>query len=333
MLHGEAYACRSIGAPADEVCMDNTRKAAAKRISPAAYGALSDALAVIFWNKRPFEKFLRRSLHRHPELLAGLDFSDLKRATADELVDRLQANEDRYQDVALELMLEVAGMKTFSNLAEQTDSEQLVRNAKAAVHELRSHTERYREAIEEGTRLSEELAEFRRQSEQGQGFTRSLEEFKREFLDLTASDDPHGRGRLFEGFLNKLFTLFDMEPRLAYDLEREQIDGSLSFDTDDYIVEARWRQDPTDRGDCDIFANKVRRKGKNALGIFVSVNGFTGDALQEYSHSTPFVVMDGDDLFCVLDQRVRLDDLLKRKKRHANETGSCNFKARQMIGD
>jgi hypothetical protein len=33
--------------------------------------------------------------------------------------------------------------------------------------------------------------------------------------------------------------------------------------------------------------------------------------------------MDGSDLYLTLDQRVRLDDLIKAKKRHANETGDC----------
>jgi len=34
-----------------------------------------------------------------------------------------------------------------------------------------------------------------------------------------------------------------LEPRLAYSLESEQIDGSVTFDTDDYIVEATHQQD------------------------------------------------------------------------------------------
>ena len=45
------------------------------------------------------------------------------------------------------------------------------------------------------------------------------------------------------------------------------------------------------------------------------------------------ITVDGDDLYFVLDQRVRLDELLKRKKRHASETGSCYFTAREMIAD
>jgi hypothetical protein len=33
------------------------------------------------------------------------------------------------------------------------------------------------------------------------------------------------------------------------------------------------------------------------------------------------MTVDHSDLMCVLDQRARLDDILRRKKRHANETG------------
>ncbi len=124
-----------------------------------------------------------------------------------------------------------------------------------------------------------------------------------------------------------------MEPRLAYSLEREQLDGSLSFDTDDYIVEARWWNKPVGRNETDVFAAKVRRKGKNALGIFVSISGFSRDALEEYGQSTPFLALDGTDLMCVLEQRLRLDDLLRRKKRHANETGQCFLSAATILSD
>jgi hypothetical protein len=113
-------------------------------------------------------------------------------------------------------------------------------------------------------------------------------------------------------------------------LPHEQVDGSLSFDTDDYVVEARWRKKPAEPGDLHIFKNKVEGKGRNALGIFVSVHGFTSGALTHYSSMSPFVVFTGDDLFMVLDARVRLDDLLRAKKWHVNETGDCYLPARNL---
>jgi hypothetical protein len=33
----------------------------------------------------------------------------------------------------------------------------------------------------------------------------------------------------------------------------------------------------------------------------------------------------------ILDERVQLDDLLRRKKRYANETGDCHFPATNML--
>ncbi|MFL6072987.1 MAG: restriction endonuclease [Mycobacteriales bacterium] len=134
-------------------------------------------------------------------------------------------------------------------------------------------------------------------------------------------------------FLDKVFNLFDMEPRLQYQLEHEQIDGSVSFDTDDYIVEAKWHKSVIERRDVDAFAQVVGRKVRDALGIYVSVNGFSTGVLQEYHERSSFLAIDGHDLICVLEQRVRLDDLIKRKKRHVNETGSCYYPAARMIAD
>ncbi len=152
-----------------------------------------------------------------------------------------------------------------------------------------------------------------------------------QFLGLNGMSDAHARGRALETFLNELFRLFDLDPQAAYFLERKQIDGAFSFDTDDYVLEAKWWKSPMSRESLDVFAKKVERKGKNALGLYVAINGFTKDALDEYSDSTPFTTMDGMDLMAVLDERVRLDDLLQRKKRHMNETGSCYYPASHMV--
>jgi hypothetical protein len=81
----------------------------------------------------------------------------------------------------------------------------------------------------------------------------------------------------------------------------------------------------------DIFAAKVRRKGKNAVGLFISVNGFTEPFKAAYRESTPFITMDGADIYSVFENRVRLDDLIRAKKRHANETGSCFLPASQVV--
>ncbi|NED89510.1 hypothetical protein G3I76_56735 [Streptomyces sp. SID11233] len=49
---------------------------------------------------------------------------------------------------------------------------------------------------------------------------------------MHSATDKHQRGTDFEGFINELFALYDLEPRAAYIMEHEQIDGAFAFDTD-----------------------------------------------------------------------------------------------------
>ncbi|WP_157884943.1 MULTISPECIES: restriction endonuclease [Mycobacterium] len=307
-----------------------------KRISPQAYQALRDALPTITWYKRAFESFLRDALHRNPELLAGLDFNGAtKRETADTLISRLVEKEPTYHTTTIQLMLDVGAMTRFPDverIKEPEDRALRLREAHDAVGRLRTLTAPYREAVDARAKSAATRASQAAKRGVLKQFSDDLRALHDRYVILHSSDDPHGRGKKFELLLTDLFLLFDMEPRLSYSLAHEQIDGSLSFDTDDYIVEARWRKDRTEPGDLEIFKGKVERKGRNALGIFISVAGFTAGALDEYATRSPFVVFTGDDIYMVLDGRIRLDQLLRAKKRHVNETGNCHLPARILLG-
>lgn len=306
-----------------------------KRISTEAHQALREALAVLTWNKRPFETLLRTALRDHPELLAGLNFTEPKRMVADALVDRLAQYEDKYQDVSVQLMLEVASMTRFPNIEQIKDEDDRtlrLTTTRSAVQALKTLTEQFSSHVAAGEKAAAQREADRAHSESILRFDEDVEALKMRFLTMRAEQDVHKRGYEFEALLADLFLLFDMEPRMAYNLELEQIDGSFNFDTDDYIVEARWRKDPSDRGDADIFTAKVDRKCKNALGLFISVNGFKSTFLDQYAESTSFITLDGSDLYLVLDNRLRLDDAIRAKRRHANETGSCHLAASALLG-
>jgi hypothetical protein len=306
-----------------------------KRLSAAAYQALRNALPVIVWYKGTFQRYLHTALRDHAEILVGLNFNAAKREIADQLVDRLIKQEDAYQHVTLRLMLEIANLSRFPELEKHEDHEALVTKARDAIETLKQQTEAHEQLFIERERVEAERAAYSQQAELQRRFSDEIDDLKQTFIELAGLADnlSQERGRRFERFLNGLFDLFDLEPRLSYLLEREQIDGAFTFDTDDYILEAKWTQ-PKNRVNTEQanhFATKVRNKGKNALGLIISVSGFTQDAIEEYSRSTPFMTMDGSDLICVLDQRARLDDLLRRKKRFANETGQCYFPASKLF--
>lgn len=303
-----------------------------KRLDPRAYIALADALAVIYWYKKALERYLRATLRNVPEILAGVDFNGAKRETAGRVVDLLMSDEERYQHATIALMLSVAKMESFPDLARLEDADQKIEQAREAVAEVRRWTERHQEILDDHEEYARNIAKAAEEATRNRAFSASIATLKEQFLSLSSSTgDPQARGRALERFINELFKLFDLDPRAAYSLEREQIDGAFSFETDDYILEAKWWNKAMGRRYLDEFAAKVRRKGKNALGLYVSINGFTKDALDEYSTSTPFITMDGMDLMAVLEERVMLDDLLRRKKRHMNETGNCHFPAAAML--
>lgn len=305
---------------------------AVKRIDPNAYNALADALSVIYWNKAPWARFLRAVLSDAPELLVGLNpEGDTKRETAGRLVEKLMANERKYQALTISLMLTVGRMDRFPNLEQQKDGAEMVAKATAAVSELRKWTGRHQTIIDEHEKYAATLAEAAKAAGKSRAMSEALARLRVQFLTMHASTDPQARGKEFEGFINELFGLFDLEPHAAYSTKVEQIDGSFSFETDDYILEARWWKERIGREHLDVFKTKVEDKGRNALGLFISINGFTQPALDRYSTATPFITMDGADLMAILDERVALRDLLRRKKRHMNDTGDCYFPASRMF--
>ncbi|MFD8087241.1 restriction endonuclease [Kitasatospora sp. NPDC059722] len=309
------------------------RGARNKAINPSAYNALADALWRTFWNKGHFERYVRGMLRDHSELLARLDFGRTKRETSGELVDLLRANEARYLDVTVALMLDIAGMDRFPNLESQVDGADMVAKAEAAVAELRRWTGKQQEVIKEHEEYAASIAESAKKAQAIRAFTEIHEDLKQRFFVMHSAADKHQRGRDFEGFINELFDLYDLEPRASYSLEHEQIDGAFSFDTDHYVLEAKWWKESIGRPLLDIFKSNIERKGKNTLGLYISMSGFTSDALDVYAYSTPFITVDGGDFMAVLDQRIRLDDLIRRKKRHASETGHCYLPVSKILSD
>ena len=137
---------------------------------------------------------------------------------------------------------------------------------------------------------------------------------------------------MLETLLNDLFSLYDLNPRRSFSLADEQIDGAFTFSTDDYIVEAKWEKTAAARQDVDVLDAKVRRRGKNTLGLFVAIAGFSPHAVRAHSGcGTGLVFMDGTDLFNVLDERIRLDELLESKRRHTAETGNPYLPASETV--
>jgi hypothetical protein len=152
------------------------------------------------------------------------------------------------------------------------------------------------------------------------------------FLKLHAMEDPHGRGIEFESFLRDLFKLFDLDPRAAFKIEGEQIDGTFRLDSTHFLLEARWRKVAAERADLDAFDRKVRAKLENTLGAFISIEGFQASAITKHSGlGSVMILLDGADLLAVLEEHIDLVELLQRKHRYAAETGDILLPVSQIL--
>ncbi len=95
---------------------------------------------------------------------------------------------------------------------------------------------------------------------------------------------------------------------------------------------SKWRNDKSAPSDLDSFAGKIGRKLDNTLGLFLSMNGFQQSAVDLHSQGrSVMILMDGSDLSAVMDGRIELPELLKRKRQHAARTGGIYLGAYTII--
>jgi hypothetical protein len=244
----------------------------AKRISPNALQALTDALATIVWYKNDLRAYLIAATGE-PNLITSLDWT-YKRRAADELVQRLAANQGRYREVLVSLMVDVAALDEFPKLRGVDDEAEKVAEAVAAVGELRKYIKPYEEELLDREKARERIAEAKSETAQRRNFSERLGALKSRYEELARMEDAQGRGNALEPFLRDLFALFDLDPKAAFTLIGEQIDGSFTLGETHFLLEAKWTKDPTERKEIDPFKGKVTSRIENTLGLFVSINGF-----------------------------------------------------------
>ena len=98
------------------------------------------------------------------------------------------------------------------------------------------------------------------------------------------------------------------------------------------ILEAKWQNKAVIAKDLDGLAGKLSRKLENTLGLFLSINGYSEDAVKAFSSGRRLILlMDGSDLTAVLEGRIDLVQLLLRKRRKASETGNIYLRIHEIL--
>lgn len=302
-----------------------------KKINPAAINALKEALANIYWYKKQLRSFLINTLV-DSSILVNINWDDYKWHIADRLVDTLVNDEERYQGELIRLFSSVSSIEDFSHLEYLDDGKEKIKKAKLAVDALKKYTSIY-QMVSDGKKKSEERrTAYLENIAKVNSFKNRLINLNNKFTQLVISTDFQKRGYLLEELLKELFELFDLDPKASFKIIGEQIDGGFSFEGFDYLFEAKWHNEYVHADALDSLASKVARKLDNTLGLFLAINGFSSDGVTAHSTGRKVVLlMDGSDLAAVLEGRIELPDLLRRKKRHASNTGDIYLKYKDMV--
>jgi hypothetical protein len=239
----------------------------------------------------------------------------------------MAARQDIYLNDLLKLLQEVSNFNDFSHLKYWDEKGDLIRRAKNSVDKLRAQTNGYFDTINELRRAEGKRFENIEKIKQSISFAEKLEELKIHFFEIAANLNAQQRGFQFEKLLNDLFHLFDLDPKSSFKITGEQIDGSFTFDNDDYLLEAKWQKQQINAGDLYRFGGKISGKLKNTLGLFISLDGFSKDCTETGSSVVKsMILMDGQDLMLVLDGRLRLNEMIFIKRRHASDTGEIYYR-------
>lgn len=153
--------------------------------------------------------------------------------------------------------------------------------------------------------------------------SRELEKLKDEFLALASDSDRARAGLALEKVLNRLFHLYELQPREPFRVVGEQIDGSFELDSHIYLIESKWESTPTPEADLLVFRGKIEGKSTFTRGVFIALNGISEQAEDAITRgkAPSFIVMVGWDLIMILNERMTLPDFLRKRIRLLAEQG------------
>lgn len=222
-------------------------------------------------------------------------------------------------DAVVRAIIEVAAQWSSFHLA---DNEYAARATVQKARELLGTIElmEAREAKQRELARKDELARMER--ERAELLQKQSELLLMMFDDLAFSDDPHRRGFLLQGLLNRLFDLHELPVTKSFTRNEggEQIDGAFRMEGWHYLVECRWRQKLDDIRDLDGLKGQVGRSGKQAMGLYLSINGWSDNVpgLLKQNPEKSILLMDGFDLRTALSRQADLQEFLLAKLTHLN---------------
>lgn len=295
-----------------------------KKLAPEFVALTQDACLKAFWTKNALRTFLK--MHKISDgFLAHLNEGETKNQFLARLFFALADPNKGRESVILSMAISLASMNHFPDLERWEDSPAKIRTAKEAVARLKVEVDKIQTNLEEEKRQQQRRADAEERRQANIAAQNSISKLTQGLADLVPQQGTQDGGYAFEDWFYSLTQFFDIDSRPPYRTDGRQIDGALTIDGTTFLVETKFANSKTDPQDIEIFMGKVTRKADNTMGIFVSMAGYNEKAIDEASRDkTPLLLLDHSHIYgLVLSNIMSLDNVIRRVKRHASQTGEA----------
>lgn len=196
----------------------------------------------IFWPKKDIVDFMKKVGCTSRELMPESEYKELHRA---EIVDKIFTNLEKRSDSGIGQFRCMLKELTEWNYFDPYYFQKLNKLSESEAKRNISHLKQLQEIRD--YKIKQERQRQEEQERKRKDISISINELKEIFLNLFSGKDQNGkeinaqrRGYLFEKFLKKLFLNEGIEVTEPFKIVGEQIDGSIKYDGEHYIIEAKW---------------------------------------------------------------------------------------------
>ncbi len=135
------------------------------------------------------------------------------------------------------------------------------------------------------------------------------------------------RGREFERLINSLLTFEELNPNSSFRPNGEEIDGSFIVGQTVFLFEAKWHKAEMPASSIYQFKGKVDGKLIGTIGIYISMSGFSSEAVDAltYGKSINIILFDKADFTTCIKEENGFTKVLQKKIRIATEKGTAFF--------
>lgn len=293
-----------------------------KRLSGSLVNLIHEATVRSFWRRKALSRFLRQ-VGIAQAFLGTWSQEESKRDVLDRLFAILP-NQPGGQELLLRMARDLAAQTSFPDLGGWEDSEVKLQEAARAVGALRAALEKLDDQISSERGRKEAQERLRALQDEAQRSRQTLASLDNGLQELATQLGTSDAGYRFQDWFYQLMDFYEITCRRPYITDGRQIDGAITISGTTYLVELKFTAEQAGAPDIDVFHKEVTDKADNTMGVFVSISGYSGPAIEGASgRGTPLLLLDHRHIYLSLTGSVTFSEIIERVRRHASQTGEA----------